>query len=565
MLQEISITNFAIIPELRLSFHEGMTALTGETGAGKSIIIDALGLLAGGRGSSDYIRQGAEKCILEGLFEWPQQEGFEELMEELGIESDEENLIVRRDMSLAGKNICRVNGHIVTLANLRRVGSYLVDIQGQNEHQELLQPESHLFLLDRFGDQEFQKKKRAYEKAYEEYRELERKVRKIQQNEKSYVQRIDMLHFQQEEIAAAQLQPGEEEKLSEEREKLSNYQKIVDGLAISYSILNEGEQSSLDGVGLAVSEIQSIAHLDTEYESIFDNIQSAYYLLQDAVGEMSRQIDLLELDENRLEEVNQRLELIRQLKRKYGESIESILAYYEEITEELNSSDFTEGQLEKMENERVQKEQALYQQAQELHEEREKIAAELQTSILQELKSLYMENTEFEVRFSRYPNGRIERHGLDHVEFYITTNPGEPLKPLVKVASGGELSRVLLALKTIFTSEQGVTSIIFDEVDTGVSGRVAQAIADKILKISKCSQVLCITHLPQVAAVADYQYYIVKKVVGGRTQTSVSELEPSQRENEIARMLAGSEITQLTMEHAKELLRLAKKADSKVK
>lgn len=558
VLQEISITNFAIIPQLHLSFHAGMTALTGETGAGKSIIIDALGLLAGGRGSSDYIRQGADKCVLEGLFEWPSQESFFELMEELGIESDEDNLIVRRDMSLTGKNVCRVNGHIVTLANLRKIGSYLVDIQGQNEHQELLQAESHLLLLDRFGDADFQKAKKVYQKTYASYREIERKVRKVQQNEKSFVQRIDMLHFQQEEIAAAALQIGEEERLSEEREKLSNYQKIVDSLANSYSALSNGEPSSIDHIGLAVSELQSIAHLDSEYEAIFENIQSAYYLLQDAIGDMSRQIDLLELDENRLEEVNQRLELIRQLKRKYGESIQAIVEYHEAITKELDSSDFSEGQLEKMKNELAEQNTLLQQQASNLHEKRQKIAAELEKSILSELKSLYMENTEFEVRFSSEPSEYFDANGFDQVEFYITTNPGEPLKPLVKVASGGELSRVLLALKTIFSSEQGVTSIIFDEVDTGVSGRVAQAIADKISQISICSQVLCITHLPQVAAVADYQYYIHKEVIDGRTQTSVTELRPTQRESEIARMLAGSEITPLTIEHARELLRLAR-------
>lgn len=558
MLQEISITNFAIIPELRLSFHEGMTALTGETGAGKSIIIDALGLLAGGRSSSDYIRQGADKCILEGLFEWPKQDGFSALMNELGIESDGDNLIVRRDMSLTGKNICRVNGHIVTLANLRKIGSYLVDIQGQNEHQELLQTEAHLVLLDRFGDNEFQRKKKNYQKEFSRYRELERQVRKIQKNEKSFVQRIDMLHFQQEEIAAAQLEVGEEEQLSEEREKLSNYQKIVDSLASGYSALSGEERSSVDNVGLAVAELQSIAHLDNEYEAIFENVQSAYYLLQDAIGDMSRQIDLLELDENRLEEVNQRLELIRQLKRKYGESIEAILNYYDDITQELASSDFSEGQLEKMKSELAEKEEKLQKQAVELHEIRKKIAKGLEQSILKELKSLYMENTEFEVRFSKFDKAQLDMNGFDQVEFYITTNPGEPLKPLVKVASGGELSRMLLALKTIFSSEQGVTSIIFDEVDTGVSGRVAQAIADKISQISRYSQVLCITHLPQVAAVADYQYYIKKDVIKGRTQTSVAELAPAQREEEIARMLAGSEITPLTMEHAKELLRLAK-------
>ena len=480
-------------------------------------------------------------------------------MVELGIETDEDNLIVRRDMSLTGKNVCRVNGHIITLANLRKIGSYLVDIQGQNEHQELLQPESHLALLDRFGDAAFQQKKKSYQQEYTSYRELEKRVRKVQQNEKSYVQRIDMLHFQQEEIAAADLQVGEEEKLKEEREKLSNYQKIADGLAAGYGALTNNEQNSVDGVGLAVAELQGIAHLDVEYEAIYENIQSAYYLLQDAIGDMSRQIDLLELDENRLEEVTQRLELIRQLKRKYGESIESILAYYDEITEELASSDFSEGQLDKMKEELEQKELLLQQQAADLHEARKKIAKELEKSILHELKSLYMENTEFEVRFLKEENRQLNHDGFDQIEFYITTNPGEPLKPLVKVASGGELSRMLLALKTIFSSEQGVTSIIFDEVDTGVSGRVAQAIADKISQISKYSQVLCITHLPQVAAVADYQYYIVKAVIDGRTQTSVSELKTKEREEEIARMLAGSEITKLTLEHAKELLQLARR------
>jgi DNA repair protein RecN (Recombination protein N) len=558
MLQEISITNFAIIPELRLSFHEGMTALTGETGAGKSIIIDALGLLAGGRGSSDYIRQGADKCIIEGLFELPEQEEFKVLMDELGLETDDSNLIVRRDMSLAGKNVCRVNGHIVTLANLRRIGRFLVDIQGQNEHQKLLQPEYHLHLLDEFGDAAFLKEKEAYRISYENYRELERKVRKIQSSEKSFVQRIDMLHFQQEEIAAAELQPGEEEQLLEERDKLSNYQKIVDSLAFGYAALNNEDQSSVDNVGAALSELQGIAHLDQEYEQIVENIQSAYYLLQDAVGDISRQIDHLELDENRLEEVNQRLELIRQLKRKYGDTIEAILDYYEEITKELAASDFSETQLENMQKELAAQQQKLEKQAKALHTKRLAIAQKLEQAILHELKGLYMENTEFEVRFLEKEPHAFDRNGMDQVEFYITTNPGEPLKPLVKVASGGELSRVLLALKTIFSSTQELTSIIFDEVDTGVSGRVAQAIADKIVQISRNSQVLCITHLPQVAAVADYQYYIVKRIEEGRTKTTVTELKPADRTQEIARMLAGSEITPLTIEHAKELLKMAK-------
>lgn len=558
MLQELTIENFAIISKLRLSFHQGMTALTGETGAGKSIIIDAMGLLAGGRGSSDYIRQGAQKCTLEGLFQLPRQAEFLSFMEELGIETEEQSLIIQRDMSISGKNICRVNGRTVTLANLRKIGEFLVDIHGQNEHQELMQADKHLGLLDEFGNQSFKRDKKMYQKQYDAFRQLEQQVKKIQANEKMFVQRIDMLQFQQEEIEAAELQIGEEEQLIEERDKLSNYQKIVGGLAESYEALNAEGQSSIDGVGAALGQLQGIAHLDSEYSDILENVQNAYYLLQDSIGDISRQLDNLELDENRLEEVNHRLELIRQLKRKYGESIEAILAYQKEISQELADSNFSDGQMDGLLKKLTNQEHQVRELAENLHDQRVEIAKKLQKSILTELKELYMANTDFEVRFSSTDN-ELHRDGIDQVEFYITTNPGEPLKPLVKVASGGELSRVMLALKTIFSKKQGITSIVFDEVDTGVSGRVAQAIADKIYQVAQNSQVLCITHLPQVAAVANYQYYISKEVKKGRTETSVQQLSSKERVTEIARMLAGSEITDLTKKHAEELLNMAKK------
>jgi DNA repair protein RecN (Recombination protein N) len=558
LLQELTIENFAIISKLRLSFHQGMTALTGETGAGKSIIIDAMGLLAGGRGSSDYIRQGAQKCTLEGLFQLPRQAEFLSFMEELGIETEEQSLIIQRDMSISGKNICRVNGRTVTLANLRKIGEFLVDIHGQNEHQELMQADKHLGLLDEFGNQSFKRDKKMYQKQYDAFRQLEQQVKKIQANEKMFVQRIDMLQFQQEEIEAAELQIGEEEQLIEERDKLSNYQKIVDGLAESYEALNAEGQSSIDGVGAALGQLQGIAHLDSEYSDILENVQNAYYLLQDSIGDISRQLDNLELDENRLEEVNHRLELIRQLKRKYGESIEAILAYQKEISQELADSNFSDGQMDGLLKKLTNQEHQVRELAENLHDQRVEIAKKLQKSILTELKELYMANTDFEVRFSSTDN-ELHRDGIDQVEFYITTNPGEPLKPLVKVASGGELSRVMLALKTIFSKKQGITSIVFDEVDTGVSGRVAQAIADKIYQVAQNSQVLCITHLPQVAAVANYQYYISKEVKKGRTETSVQQLSSKERVTEIARMLAGSEITDLTKKHAEELLNMAKK------
>lgn len=556
MLQELTIKNFAIISSLHLSFTNGMTALTGETGAGKSIIIDAVSLLAGARSSIEYIRQGSDKCLVEGLFDLPEQQAFYLLMEELGIEVDEAELIVQRDLNISGKSISRVNGRIVTLANLRRIGQFLVDIQGQNDHQELMHPESHLRLLDSLGDTAFQKIKATYQTAYKSYVSLANQVKKFKRNEQSFAQRIDMLTFQQEEISNAGLVIGEEEKLVEEREKLTNYQKIVDSLSYSYQAMTSEETSALDAIGSASQELQTIASLDKEYETISDNVHSAYYLLQDAVSEIGRQLDLLELDEERLDLVNERLELIHQLKRKYGDSIEVILDYYNQISQELLDSDFSGDKLEKLEQELATKVAKLQKLAEKLQIARKKMAKKLEAAIQAELKGLYMENARFEVTFKTIS---FEGEGIDEVEFYITTNPGEPLKPLVKVASGGEISRVMLALKTIFSKTQGLTSIVFDEVDTGVSGRVAQAIADKIYQIGQNSQALCITHLPQVAAKADHQLFIRKEVIAGRTVTKVEELAEGERTKEIARMLAGTEITDLSVEHAKELLQLAKK------
>ncbi|MBM7708163.1 DNA repair protein RecN [Enterococcus lemanii] len=561
MLLELTIKNLAIIPYLKLDFHEGMTALTGETGAGKSIIIDAVGLLAGGRGSSDYIRHGADKCVIEGLFEWPEQDSFQELVQEIGIDASERLLIIQRDMSRSGKNICRVNNRIVTLANLRKIGSYLVDIQGQNEHQELLQPEKHLALLDYYGFTPFQKARANYRQVYGEFRQLEKRVHKIQQNEQSFVQRMDMLRFQQEEIAQANVAIGEEEALLEEREKLMNFQKIVDAFNKVYELLLSDSDNLTDGVSLALSEVQGIEQFDEQYQQISENLQSAYYLLQDVARESSRQLDYLEMDEERLEEVQQRLELIRQLKRKYGESITQVLTYYEQIVQELEEVGDSENELEFLEKELERKKAELLQLAEAIHCERKKIAKKLEAEITQELAELYMEHAHFEIRFVTDYH-QLNEDGADQVEFYLSTNLGEALKPLVKVASGGEVSRILLALKTIFSKAQGLTSIVFDEVDTGVSGRVAQAIAEKIAQIARDSQVLCITHLPQVAAQADYQYFIAKEVVEERTQTTVNQLNEKERIKEVARMLAGTEITDLTLKHAQELLDLAHKNQS---
>lgn len=559
MLEELSIKNFAIIASLELSFTGGMTVLTGETGAGKSIIIDAMSLLTGGRGSSDYIRQGASKCTLEGMFTLPESQELFGLLEELGIDYEEDGLLVQRDISASGKNICRVNGRIVNIANLRKIGDYLVDIHGQNEHQELMHSDRHLGMLDEFGGKQIRKSKERYQIAFSEFRQIERQVRNRQKNEKEFAQRMDMLHFQSQEIASVNLTVGEEERLIEERNKLTNFQKIATALTSSYEAINGEDSSSLDQIGYAMNELATIEELDPVYKSLSETVQNCYYLLQEASIDLGKQVDDLELDENRLNDVESRLEIIRQVKRKYGDSVEAVLDYYQTITQELADADFLEGKVEELEALLQEKKQRALEFGKQLSQDRQEVAKRLEKDILRELRELYMERTEFEVRFTPFNDEELSEQGLEEAEFYITTNPGEPLKPLVRVASGGELSRVMLAMKTIFSKSQGITSIVFDEVDTGVSGRVAQAIADKIYQISEGSQVLCITHLPQVAAVADKQYFIEKAIIADRTETRVRVLDSKERVDEIARMLAGSEITPLTLEHAKELLNMAQK------
>lgn len=554
MLQELVIQNFAIISSLRLHFEEGMTVLTGETGAGKSIIIDAVGLLAGGRGSNDYIRQGENKCTLEGLFFVEPQNELTAYLDELAIEIEENMLVIQREIYQNGKNVCRINGHLVNTTVLRRVGHYLVDVHGQNEHQELMQASAHLGLLDKFGQQELQLLKAQYQKTYEAYTELKQRLAQKQTNEKEFVQRMDMLQFQVNEIEAAQLEEGEEERLLAERQKLANFQKIYEALHGSYTLLQEGEANGLQLVGMAMNQLAEIEDLSEDYQAISDNVQNSYFILQEAVSDMTRQLDLLEMDDGRLEEIELRLDLIRQLKRKYGESIANILTYYEQIQKELYDSQHFEEQSAQLEEKLAQLTEQLQVEAEQLSEMRKRIAKSLEAAVKQQLAELYMDQAHFEVHFKKRPLEQFSENGADQVEFYLTTNPGEPVKPLVKVASGGELSRIMLALKTIFSQTQGITSIIFDEVDTGVSGRVAQAIANKIHQVATYSQVLCITHLPQVAAMADKQYFIQKEILDERTLTTVKILLPEERVQEVARMLAGETITPLALEHAKELL-----------
>lgn len=555
MLKELSIRNFAIIDDLTVSFSEGLTVLTGETGAGKSIIIDAVHILAGGRGSTEFIRHGEKKAELGGHFEISSDKHPIYLkLEEHGIEAEEGSIILRRDLNESGKSICRVNGKLVPLSVLREIGGSLIDIHGQHENQELMDEKCHIHLLDHFAYHDLKAIKANYDEAYETYRQLKREVAELSINEQRAAQRIDLYQFQIQELEQAALRIDEEEALSEERTRLMNFHKIFERANMAYESIS-GEGNGLDFIGNAMNALEDIVRLDSIFKESSEAVTSSFYALQDAAYQIKNALDDLEYDAERLNEVEQRLALYQNMKRKYGTTVEEILFYYEKIEEELSQLLNRDEAMQKNEQLLAQMEADLNILAEQLTTVRKQNALKLSEAIMNELRMLYMEKAQFIVNFEQLDH--FDANGKDHVAFYISTNVGEPPKSLPKVASGGELSRMMLALKTIFSSSNGITSIIFDEVDTGVSGRVAQAIAEKIAAISINSQVLCISHLPQVAAMADHQYYIKKQVEHDRTFTTITEMEQHERIEEISRMMSGAEITELTLQHASELLQLA--------
>lgn len=559
MLQELTIDNLAIIDHLALEFDDHMTVLTGETGAGKSIIIDAVSLLAGGRGSQEFIRKGEEKLSLQGQFEIPKLPGYVAQLDELGISHDDGVLIISREIHRSGRNTIRVNGTLVNAATLKQLGSGLVDIQGQNEHQLLLRPEAHLGMLDQFANAKVQPLLASYQEQYQEYRRLEAAVNQKKANEQQWAQRLDMLRYQVKEIGDADLRADEEDELIAERERLEHFQQIATTLQQVVGVLNDDEEAPvLDQVATIMNAAQEIAPFDPEYDDLAQSLSDAYYSLQDVANQAGHQLDSLEFDEERLATINARLATIADLEHKYGESLADVLAYYDQTKEELTDMEAAADSGSDLE-ERLNAAQAdLLNQGNALSQVRQTAARKLAKQVHTQLKELYMDKAVFEVNFAKTKKPVFSATGIDQVEFYIQTNPGEAMGPLARIASGGELSRVMLALKTIFAQGEGVTSIIFDEVDTGVSGRVAQAIADKIRLIAEGSQVLCITHLPQVAAVAQHHLLIQKRVHDQRTTTSVTPLNTNQRVEELARMLAGDTITKLAREHASELLTMAK-------
>ena len=555
MLLEISIKNFAIIESISLNFEQGMTVLTGETGAGKSIIIDAMNMMLGARATTEVIRHGAPKAEIEGLFSIESNRALEEIFDEQGLELSDE-IIIRREILQNGRSISRVNGQMVNLSVLRTIGQQLVDIHGQHDQEELMRPHRHIQMLDEFGDASFFELKEAYQTSFDNYRRMRKQVIDIKKNQQEHKARIEMLEFQMAEIEAANLKAGEDIALNQERDKLLNHKHIADTLTNAYSMLDNEEFSSLANVRSAMNDMESLEEFDPEYREISSSLSESYYVLEDITKRLESIIDDLDFDGNRLMQVESRLDLIHTITRKYGGSVDDVLEYFAKITDEYNLLTGNNLSSEDMEIELKKLEKNLVGLAGQVAQARHKIAQDLEAEIKQELQDLYMEKAEFQVRFSQ---GKFSREGNESVEFYISTNPGEDFKPLVKVASGGELSRLMLAIKSAFSRKEGKTSIVFDEVDTGVSGRVAQAIAQKIHKIGQHGQVLAISHLPQVIAIADYQFFIEKISNEHSTVSTVRLLTVEERIEEVAKMLAGENVTEAALTQARELLQSKEK------
>ena len=553
MLQEISIKNFAIIDTIAMQFDQGMSILTGETGAGKSIIIDAMNLLLGSRAQTSFVRHGADKAEIEGLFFYQDSPEIATQLEALGFENTGE-LILRREIFANGRSSCRINGVLTPLSNLQAISSYLVDIHGQHDHQELMSPAHHLAMLDEFGDKKFRKIKQDYAQKFSDYKTLRQKLVTLKKDQAEFAQRIDILKFQIDEIASAEIDLKSDEGIYQRRDLLTHANHIAEHLNAAYYSLDDdaSDYSSLSMVRNAMNELESASQFDApSYAKLSEKIAEAYYLLEDAAADLEKRIDDLEFNPSELAMIEDRISVLTTLKKKYGPELTDVLAYLTNCQKELEALTGDENSSENLEASFKAAEKSLLISAQALSEARAIIADKLAKDVKGELADLYMAKADFKVHFEP---AKFSVNGNQHVEFFIQTNPGEGFKPLAKTASGGEMSRIMLAIKSSFARRENKTAIVFDEVDTGVSGRVAQAIANKIYKISQSGQVLCISHLPQVVAIADTQYHIEKIQLDDSTTSTVRKLTLEEREIEIAKMLAGDDLTPEALAQAKKLL-----------
>lgn len=554
MLNQLSVRNVAVIDKLDINLHDGVSVLTGETGAGKSIIIDSINMILGDRANKELVRYGTDKAVVQAVFDAPKS--VINILEENDIDVEDGTVIITRQVTKEGKSVARINGMVVTLNILREISDRLINIHGQHDNQALLTPIRHITFLDAYADNE--EYINQYKDILSKKREIEKKISSLEMDEQEKMQRIDLLEYQVNEIKKASLEKGEEDDLREQRDIYTNAEQITKSVNEAYMNLYEGDeiQSAYDGISIAVNEISQISDLNPQLKSIYDTLNEIMYSLEDTAHEIKEFGETVEFDEQTLNEIEERLDLISRLKRKYGNSIEEILEYLKKAESELNDIKLSDERTNELKEELKNITKELKEKGNVITQRRENAAKVLEENIEKSLHELNMEKSKFKVSIEN--DGTFYDNGMDKVEFLISTNPGEPLKPLVKIASGGELSRVMLAIKSILADSDGVDTMIFDEIDTGVSGKAAMSIAKKLAVIAKNKQVICITHLPQLTAMADNHYLIQKNTDGEMASTTLKELDEEGRELELARIIDGGEVTELALSHAKQMLENAK-------
>lgn len=552
MLQSLSIKQFAIIDELEIQFGEGLTVLSGETGAGKSIIIDAIGQLIGMRASSDFVRHGEKKAIIEGIFDIDHAKEAHIVLEQIGIDLSEDFLIVKREIFNSGKSMCRINNTTVTLQDLRKVMQQLLDIHGQHETQSLLKQKYHIELLDRYAEGRYQQALDNYENTYSQHKEKVKELEELESADQALLQRLDLMKFQHDELKEAHLQEGEIEQLEIDIKRIQNSENLSHALNAAYATLTD-EHAITDRLYELNSQLQIIDQILPEtYQKLKEDVDQFYYTLEDAKHQIYDEINQTDFDEQYLNELESRMNLLNNLKRKYGKDIPKLIKYTDKIEDEINKIENYEESTSQLRSEISELKQQLQKDGEVLSKERRIVARTLRDHIVEEIQNLQMKDANLEIAFTRYD--APQQDGLERVEFLISPNKGEPLKSLNKIASGGELSRIMLALKSIFVNARGQTAILFDEVDSGVSGQAAQKMAEKMKQIASVIQVICISHLPQVASMSDHHLYISKHEKDDRTTTQVQELSGEERVQEVARMISGATVTKLTLQNAKEMI-----------
>ncbi len=550
MLKELQIENLAIIEKLDLEFGDGLITLTGETGAGKSIILSGINLLIGEKTNIEMLRDGEKLLVAQGVFSVNKEQ--EKELEELGIEAEDGEVIVRRTMDSKGKGKAFVNNMRVPVSGLKEIMGTLVDIVGQHSHQMLLNKENHIKLLDKFTEEQTKEIRKKLENALDDFTRLDRKIERIDEEKKELREKKEFYEFQLDEIDKVKLVKNEDELLENEYKKLFNAGKIKEKLSMAEACLKNGEVNALSIIYASKKNIEMIADYGEEFQENLERLERVYYDLEDCVSSMESLNEDIEVDETRLEEVISRLDAIGKLKNKYGSTIDEILEYRNDIEKKLKNLDDSNFQVKKLIKERETARETYWKYAYELRDIRKKCIEKIERQLGDELTYLNMKDAEFKIILEEKET--MSKNGSDNIEFFISTNVGQKPKPLQKIASGGEVSRIMLALKVIFSHVDNIPILIFDEIDTGVGGETVRKIAGKLKEIGRNAQVICITHSPAIASRASEQFYIEKKTENEKTVTTVRKLDEEGRVNEIARMLAGQNISEAVISHAKELL-----------